>query len=59
LCFVQLRGQIHQHLLQDLGIMWQAIRINWHYRNYKANATQDQAQNASIANIYAASTLLR
>jgi hypothetical protein len=39
--------------------MWQAVRIDWHYRNYKANAAQDQVQNAFTANIYAASTLLR
>ncbi len=42
---VQLRGQIHQHLLQDRGILWQAVRIDWHCWNYKANTAQRQAQN--------------
>ena len=39
--------------------MWQAVRIDWHYRNYKVNAARHQAQNASEANLYAASALLR
>jgi hypothetical protein len=54
-----LRGQIHQHLLQDLRIFRQAFRIDWHYGNYKAKAFFIQAQNAFQANLYAASTLLR
>jgi hypothetical protein len=37
--------------------MWQAVWIDWHYQNYKANQLKNQAQNASEANIYAASAL--
>jgi hypothetical protein len=43
LCLVQFRGQIDQHLLQDRWIVRQAVGIDWHYRNYKADALADQA----------------
>ena len=57
--FVQLRGQIDQHLLQDYRIFRQTVAVDGHYGNYIANALQDQAQNASKSNVYEASTHLR
>ena len=56
---VELRGQIDQHLLQDHRIFRQAVAVDGHYGNYKANALADQAQNASEANVYEASVPFR
>jgi hypothetical protein len=37
--------------------MWQAVWIDWHYQNYKANRLTNQVKSASEANVYAASAL--
>jgi hypothetical protein len=37
--------------------MWQAVGIDWHYQNYKANRVANQAQSALETNVYTASAL--
>ena len=43
LCLLQLRGQIDQHLLQNLGIFWQAVAVDRHYVKYTGSAAIHQA----------------
>ena len=53
--FVQLSGDIDEHLFEDRRIFRQAFRVDWHYDNYKRKCLIRQAQNALRANVYAAS----
>ena len=53
---VQLGGQIDEHLLQDLGIFRQAFAVDRHCNNCMGKRLIRQAENASRANVYAAST---
>jgi hypothetical protein len=52
---VQLGSEIDEHLLQDCGILRQAVAVDQHCNNFTSKCLFRQAENISHANIYLAS----
>ena len=56
--FVQLRGQIDKHLLEDQWIVGQAFGIDRHYNNDTGKGSIRLRENVPQANVHAASVHL-